>query len=289
MIDDFRRKFENIESWIANSGADFLMGVLLFVVFYIAGSMLRKFMISRSMRHPERGVVYGFIGNVVMAVFVVLGIILFMSEMGWNKVMTGVLAGAGFISIVVGIAFKDIAENFLAGILLAFSRPFAIGDLLDVDGTVGRVLRLNLRNTHLRTEHGRDVFIPNSMLINRVLTNYTRDGLMRHHFVLGIDNAEDIDRAMQTAKATLQAISLIEQEPPYKPHLLIDRFGESAISIKVFFWTDRKEIEISAVIIKSRVMQTVFEAFRNAEISMPGNIVEIKEYTPVEKHENPGE
>lgn len=285
MIEGLKEKFENTVAWFSESGADFLVGAVLFAVFYFAGSLLRKFLMKRSAKRPERGVVYGFIGNVLMAVFIVFGISLFMNEMGWNRIMTGLLAGAGFISIIIGIAFKDIAENFLAGILLAFSRPFSIGDLLEVDGTVGRVLQLNLRNTHMRTAEGRDVFVPNSMLINRVLTNYTRDGLMRHNFLLGIDNEEDIGRATQTVMAAIQEITLIEQKGKLKPYLLIDTFGESTINIKVFFWTNLREIEVSATVIKSRVMRTVYEALRKDGISMPGNIVEIKNYEPVEKRE----
>lgn len=281
MVEELREKFDSTAAWFTDSGADFLIGVLLFAALYFAGSVIRRLLLKQSTKRPERGVVYGFIGNVVMAVFIVFGISLFMNEMGWNKIMTGLLAGAGFISIIIGIAFKDIAENFLAGILLAFSRPFAIGDLLEVDGTVGRVLQLNLRNTHMRTGEGRDVFVPNSMLINRVLTNYTRDGLMRHHFFLGIDNDEDIARAMQTAMATLQEITLIEQQGAYKPYLLIDNFGESTINIKVFFWTNLREIEVSSGIIKSRVMKAVYEALRTAKISMPGNILELKNYQPI--------
>ncbi|MCA1750951.1 MAG: mechanosensitive ion channel family protein [Cryomorphaceae bacterium] len=281
MVEALQEKFESTAVWFTNSGADFVIGVMLFAAFYFAGSVIRKLLLKRAAKKPERGVVYGFIGNVVMAVFIVFGISLFMNEMGWSKVMTGLLAGAGFISIIVGIAFKDIAENFLAGILLAFSRPFTIGDLLEVNGTVGRVLQLNLRNTHMRTGEGRDVFVPNSMLINRVLTNYTRDGLMRHHFFLGIDYDEDINKAMQTAMASIQENTLIEQEGMYKPYLLIDTFGESTISIKVFFWTNLREIEVSSAIIKSRVMKTVYEALRTAKISMPGNILEIKNYQPI--------
>lgn len=237
-------------------------------------------MLNRAVKQPERGVVFGFIGNALMAVFMVTGAALFIRELGGGKVLTGLLAGAGFISIIIGIAFKDIAENFLAGILLAFSRPFSVGDLIETEGTVGRVMMLNLRNTHLRTGEGRDVFVPNSMLINRVLINYTRDGLIRHNFILGIDNDENIGKAMQTAMATLQENRMIEQKGELKPFLLIERFGESTIDLKIYFWTNSKAIETSSAQVKSRVMQSLYEAFKGANISMPGNITEWKKYMP---------
>lgn len=82
MIDGLKEKFENTASWFTESGPDFLIGVVLFAAFYLAGSILRKFLMKRSSKRPERGVVYGFIGNVLMAIFIVFGISLFMNEMG---------------------------------------------------------------------------------------------------------------------------------------------------------------------------------------------------------------
>lgn len=280
MADAFQTKLEELLSAIAHAAPDFALGAVFFLLSLAAGHLLRRIMLNRAVKQPERGVVFGFIGNALMAVFMVTGAALFIRELGGGKVLTGLLAGAGFISIIIGIAFKDIAENFLAGILLAFSRPFSVGDLIETEGTVGRVMMLNLRNTHLRTGEGRDVFVPNSMLINRVLINYTRDGLIRHNFILGIDNDENIGKAMQTAMATLQENRMIEQKGELKPFLLIERFGESTIDLKIYFWTNSKAIETSSAQVKSRVMQSLYEAFKGANISMPGNITEWKKYMP---------
>jgi len=281
MKDALHEKYFNTIDWFMETGPDLLVGAVLFVLFYFIGSRVRRGMHNRAQRKPEKGVILGFTGNVLMAIFILFGIFLFLNEMGWNRLMAGLLAGAGFISIVIGIAFKDIGENFLAGILLAFSRPFGISDLIEVEGITGRVLQLNLRNTHLRTAEGRDVFVPNSMLVNKILVNYTRDGLMRHSFALGIDNEEDIGRAMQVALKCLEEIPQVQQGGKRKPYLLIDQFGDSTIQLRVFFWTNLREIEMSSTILKSRVMRKVYEAFQKAGISMPGNIVELKRYEPL--------
>lgn len=283
MKEALRDKFFSTKAWFVETGPDLLVGMALLVLFYFIGSSVRRGLHKRALRKPEKGVILGFTGNVLMAVFILFGLFLFLNEMGMSRIITGLLAGAGFLSLIIGFAFKDIGENFLAGIILAFSRPFAIADLIEIEGTTGRVLQLNLRNTHLRTAEGRDVFIPNSLLVNRVLINYTRDGLMRHHFFIGIDNEEDIGRALQTALSSLDEIPQVLKGGEQKPYLLIDQFGESAIQLKVFYWTNLREIELSETVIKSRVMRKVYEAFRNAGISMPGNIVELKRYEPIQK------
>lgn len=282
MKDRLLEKLNNTLDWFVTTGPDLLVGVSLLVIFYLLGVYSRKLIHRHARRKPERGVILGFLGNVLMAAFVIIGLIFMLNELNLNKLMAGLLAGAGFISIIVGIAFKDIGENFLSGILLAFSRPFAIGDLLQVESTTGRVLQLNLRNTHLRTVEGRDVFVPNSWLVNRMLVNYTRDGLMRHDFVLGIDNAEDIGRAIQIALATLGEITNVEQAGSLKPNVLIDEFSSSTINLRVFIWTNVREIEQATPAIKSRVMKKVYEAFMHAEIAMPSTVLELKRYEPVD-------
>lgn len=276
-------KLNNTVEWFSTTGADLLVGVILLIIFYLIGVYARKLIHRRAQKTPEKGVILGFLGNVLMAVFILIGFILLLNELNLNKVMAGILAGAGFISIIVGIAFKDIGENFLSGIILAFSRPFAIGDLLQVEGATGRVLQLNLRNTQLRTVEGRDVFVPNSMLVNRMLVNYTRDGLMRHDFVLGIDNAEDIGRAIQIALTTLGEIKQVEQAGKLKPIVLIDEFGSSTINLRIYIWTNLREIEQATPAIKSRVMRKVYEAFMDSGISMPRTVLELKRYEPIDK------
>lgn len=278
----FVEKLENTFSWFAHHGPDLIVGIVLFMLFYFFGVLMRKFVHRQALRSPERGVILGFIGNVFMAIFLVIGLFLFLNELKMNKLITGLAAGAGFISVVVGIAFKDIGENFLSGIILAFSRPFSIGDLVQVDSTRGRVLQLNLRNTHLRTIEGRDVFVPNSLLVNGVLVNFTRDGLIRHDFVLGIDNAEDIAKALKVALKTMQAYGQIEKSGEVKPYVLIDEFSSSTINLRLFFWTNLKQIELASPIIKSQVMKNVYEAFIEANIAMPSTILELKRYEPVQ-------
>lgn len=289
MKQNLLEKISQILKWLQESGPDLIVGVLLLALSYFVGSRIRRGFLNRARKTPEKGIVLGFIGNIVLAIFALIGIFLLFNEMGWNKLMTGLIAGAGFISVIVGIAFKDIGENFLAGILLAFSRPFAIGDQIEVAETTGRVLQLNLRNTHLRTVEGRDVFVPNSMLVNQVLINYTRDGLMRHNFIIGIDNEEDIGRAMQIILRTLQKFDLIQQSAHLKPFVLINEFTSSAIHLKIFVWMNTKEVETTMPVIKSRVMKEVYEALQMENIAMPGDIIEIKRHkSPASRNKTAG-
>ena len=81
-----------------------------------------------------------------------------MQTMGLNGVAKGLLAGAGLSAFIFGFAFKDIAENFLGGLILAFNRPFSLNDTIQIRDFTGHVKALNFRTTHIKTFDEKDVF-----------------------------------------------------------------------------------------------------------------------------------
>ncbi|HDT14687.1 MAG TPA: mechanosensitive ion channel [Firmicutes bacterium] len=96
-----------------------------------------------------------------IAVFIV-GIAIALNILGLDGAAQGIITGAGFAAIITGFAFKETGENFVAGFMLAFSRPFDIGDEIETAGLKGKVVEIDLRRVKLKTAEGRDIFIPNS-------------------------------------------------------------------------------------------------------------------------------
>jgi small-conductance mechanosensitive channel len=94
------------------------------------------------------------------------------------------------MTFIIGFTFKDIGENFLSGILMAFKSPFRIGDLVQTGDITGYVTSLSLRETTLKSLDGKDVFIPNSTILKEPLSNFTIDGFLRYEFVIGVDYQE---------------------------------------------------------------------------------------------------
>ena len=103
----------------------------------------------------------------------------------------------GLSAFLVGFAFKDIAENSLAGVMLAFNRPFNVNDSIQVKDHMGRVMELNLRTTRIKTYDGKDIYVPNSVLLKESVTNFTRDGFIRQDFLIGIDYDAHLPAVME--------------------------------------------------------------------------------------------
>ncbi len=279
MNDKVINSFEAYWQNVMNSLPQITVGTTLLIIFILLAIFIRKMVVRRLKKKMADLLLLNFIGRVVFLFFVIVGVIVFLNQVGLGKAASGLLAGAGVSALILGFAFKDIGENFLAGFFLAFGRPFSIGDIIEVDGLTGTVKAMSFRNSHIRTFDGRDIFIPNAIMIKNPLTNYTRDGLMRHDFELGIDYGENVANASEIIMSTLKKLDNIVQEgQDITPFVIINSFGASTINLKVFFWINTYDFLGSVTVLKSTVMQTVINKLLQSNVSMPADIIEFKLY-----------
>ncbi len=174
MKDRFVASFNDFTDKIIDNSPDIAIGLILLVLFIVIGSLVRSFIKKRLFKKLDDRLLVNFIGRIVFLLLVIMGGVIFLNQIGLGKAASGLLAGAGVSTLILGFAFKDLGENFLAGFFLAFSRPFGIGDVIEVEGLKGMVKVLNFRNTHIRSFDGRDIYLPNAMLIKNPLQNYTQ-------------------------------------------------------------------------------------------------------------------
>ena len=111
------------------------------------------------------------VGSILSTLIVMAGILLGLSILNLTHAVVSVLGLAGVVGLALGFAFKDIAENFIASMLLGVRRPFQIGDFITVAGKSGSVLSLNTRATLLITPDGNHVRIPNAVIYKETLVN----------------------------------------------------------------------------------------------------------------------
>ena len=189
------------------------------------------------------------------------------------------LAGAGLLTFVIGFALKDIGENFLAGIILAFKSPFKLDDLIEVNGIMGHVKDISIRETLIKTPDGKDVFLPNAIILKNPLFNYTLDGFLRYEFVVGIAYENSPSDAIKLMLKTVNNVEGILQGDK-KPIITINELATNSINIKTQFWVDTFKSTKRSVhdTIRSQVMNDVIIALTENGYSLPANIVELKNY-----------
>lgn len=204
--------------------------------------------------------------------FVVLcGIYLILRVSGLTQLALTLVGGTGLIGLIVGIAFRDITENFLASIFLSMQPPFETGDLVEISGVTGYVQQLNMRTTILMTLDGNLVQIPNSVVYKSSLSNFTTNANRREDFVVGIGYDDAINEAQEIALGVLLNHPAVLNDP--EPAVLADSLGASTANLRVYFWINGREH--SWLKVRSSVIRLVKRAFQEHGISMPDEAREV--------------
>lgn len=201
-----------------------------------------------------------------------VGMLLALEILNATAIVGALLGAAGVVGLTLGFAFKNILENYLSGILLSTRNPFDIGDEVEIRGWRGKIALLTARDTVLVTLDGNHLRVPNSLVINSELLNFTRNPRRRFEFVVGVSVDLDLNHARRVGLAALARNPAVLAYP--RPAALVDNLGESAVNLKFLAWLDQSEHDFAKT--RSESIRTVKEAFDQAGIEMPEPLYRIQ-------------
>jgi small conductance mechanosensitive channel len=253
------------------------IAILTFLVFLYLARKSKTFLRIRLIRRMDDDLLANFLAGIFSSLVILAGLLVVFRIIGLTGVVSGLLAGAGISAFIIGFALKDIGENFLAGIILAFKRPFRVGDIVDINGMNGQVLTLNLRDTQIKTGDGKDVFIPNGVILKNPLINYTIDGFLRYDFIIGLDYGSDYQGAIDLIKKEIIDVPGVLNGAK-SPEVWVTDLAESTLNIQVTFWVNTFERSISDAVVKSSAILQVLTALEKAGYNMPARIIELKNH-----------
>ena len=179
---------------------------------------------------------------------------------------TEVLASLGVTGIILGFALKDLIENFVAGILILWRRPFSASDQISTSGYQGTVLEINFRSTVLRTYDGLKVFVPNSKVFTEPLENLTGFTDRRATVMIGISQEASVGGAREVILRTLRQLEDVNRSP--EPMVLFEEIGDFSNNLHVLYWTSPPSM-LSERITRSRVYEALWTALANAGVAVP--------------------
>ena len=240
-----------------------IVGLLMTILKY-----LRKKSVKFVLEQAEDKLLIGFIDSIFRIVNVSIGLLVFLFTIGQDEIASNVLGAATISSVVIGFAFKDIAENFLAGIIMAFNRPFSIGDTIMTGAVEGTITEMSLRDTHIKTFDGKDVYVPNSQIIKTPLYNYTTDGHLRKSFDIGLEYGTDIEATRSIILDAVNTTAGILQEEK-SATTLIKNLGASTINIQVQYWVNTFNKQYTTEEINSQAIKKTLNALESAQINLP--------------------
>lgn len=210
-------------------------------------------------RH-QQGIVFRMLQVTVLAAAAVAALRL------WGVNLGGLLVGAGFLGIVVGTAARTTIGSLIAGFVLMFSRPFELGDWVELDDEEGIVTDITIINTRLRNASGETLVVPNERVANATITNRTRMGQLRLSVDVGVDYEADLESAEEVVGTALTGAAGVLSNPA--PRVVPKSFGDSAVVLECRFWIDNPSAPRRTVT-TAAVVRDVKAALDGAGIKIP--------------------
>jgi len=260
-----------------------LVAILVVIVSIFAGRLIGKVVVSVLSRGNFRPTHRNFFRNLTAWLVAMLGFIVALNVLGLKGLAASLVAGGGITAIVLGFAFREIGENFLAGFFLAFSRPFEVGDLIQSGDFQGVVKSIELRSTHIRSADGRDIFIPSSAIFNSPVTNFTKDGLRRLSFRVGIDYADDSEKVRRLLVETSRGVDNVLDAP--EPGAIFSGLLAQYVELEVFFWIDTFKEGVDLGTVRNEVIERCRRVLMSSGFTVSANVtsnVALGGYSPVD-------
>jgi len=223
----------------------------------ITGNLGKRLKLRRSLRDLPLQIVtvaVWVIGGTVAAVIIFPGM-----------TPTKILTVLGLSSIAIGFAFKDIVENFFAGVLILWRFPFSSGDFIECDGILGRVEETTIRMTMIRQVDGQLVVVPNAMLFKNPVNVLTSKNVRRTTVICGVAYGEDVDQSREVIEKAVKECSTVENNSPVE--IFAQEFASSSINFEVTWWTKSTPLEIRRS--RDEVVAAVKRALDAAKIEIP--------------------
>lgn len=256
--------------------------IALAILVVVAGVLLAQLITNiykrRIQKEAEDPLMARFLAQAVKIILVIIAIMLALQVAGLNGVATGLLTAVGGGAIILGFAFQDIGKNFLAGIILAFNRPFNINDTIKIDDIFGKVKALSFRYSHIKTFDGRDIYIPNSDVLTKPVSNYTADGFYRVDFTVGIGYEDDIEAAKNVIQEILDSNNEIVHDVDHENFVIEDELAASTVNLKVFFWVDTVDYRRASLVLRGLIIREVKQELAKRKFNLPADIMELKIY-----------
>ena len=264
---DTRITLERIEGYIEgfwwilpNLG----IALVVFCLCLIAASVARR-AVLRVFRRRSRSDLATMLAGTARWGIIGLGLLIVATIIFPSIKPADLLSTLGIGSIAIGFAFKDILQNWLAGLLILLRQPFRPGDQIVVGKHEGTVEHIEARATLIKTYDGRRVIIPNSSVYTDAVTVNTAFPLRRSQYDVGIGYGDDIDRACGIILDAIRTLEGVAEDPP--PEAFAWELDGSTVNIRVRWWTHSKRSEV--VRTQGRVIRAMKKALSEAGIDLP--------------------
>lgn len=249
----------------------FLITILVMVAFLFFGNTLNRTIRAAWRIRVQNPFLLALVSRLTLIPIWILVFYFALRLVGVPNVGATIIGGTGFLTLFLVLAFKGIAENYLAGLLLASRSPFTRGDLIKIGEYQGYVQNLNMRGTTIIDFNGNLLLIPNIMVIQSVVENRSANPSMRTTFLVHIGYQESISKVQDLIIEGLTHVEGVLQDPA--PTVTVEALNPSSVQLRVQVWLNANESTEARV--KSRAMIRTKDTLLVNGINIPDEAREV--------------
>src|SRR6056297_2892727 len=239
-----------------------IKAAVVLIVGWIAAGIISSVIRSRVTSNPRiDDTLGGFVASMVKWVILLMVLVAVLGIFGIEA--TSLVAVLGAATLAIGLALQGTLSDLAAGFMLILFRPYKLGQYVDIGGTAGTVVDLNLFVTELSTPDNVQIIVPNGQAWGQVITNYSHHATRRCDLGFGIDYGDDADRAIGIILDLARADSRVQDDP--EPWARVVNLGDSSVDIGVRLWCDAADYWD----LKFDMTKAVKEAFDAGGVSIP--------------------
>jgi small conductance mechanosensitive channel len=243
-----------------------IVAVLVFLLAVFISRKTKRLFGKAISKISDNKTVNKLISNILSAIVIMIGIFVSFEMLNLDKAVTSLLAGAGVAGLAVSLAFKDPVLNIVSGISLSIKKYINIGDQIETNGFTGTVKEIKLSTTNITTFTGEDLSIPNNLIIQQPLMNYTRTKERRVDLSCGVSYSDDLEKVIEIVENTIK--NEIDTDKSKEINVFFEEFGGSSINFVAQFWMSTSE-QFNYLRTRSKAIIAIKKAFDKEGIDIP--------------------
>jgi len=246
---------------VVSLGKNIVIALLIFYVGRIAISIVVRGLRKLMQKQEVDKTLETFVCNLVRVALLVVVIIAAISALGIET--TSFIAIFGAAGLAVGLALQGSLSNFAAGVLIVLFRPYRVGDFVDAAGISGTVEQVQILTTVLTTPDNKQIIVPNSQIMNSIITNFSAKETRRVDMVVGVSYSDDLDKVRKTLEELVAADDRILADPACK--IAVSELADSSVNFVLRPWVNAADYWN----VKFELTEAIKKRFDQEGISIP--------------------
>ncbi len=224
-------------------GVDIVGAIVLLIVGWTIAGWIRR-MVRRGLEKLPAldETLKPFIATLVWYVIIVFVLVAVLNQFGVQT--TSLIAVLGAAGLAIGLALQGTLANVASGVMLLFLRPFNVGDYVDAGGIAGTAIEIGLFNTEIKTKDGLCLIVPNKIIWDSPITNFSRNPTRRFDIAVGIGYDDDADGAIKLLMGLMQSDTRVLDDP--EPLVMVTGLGDNAVLLNLRGWTSSDDYWVTA-------------------------------------------